>query len=396
MSRGTILIVGASVRAAAMSARRAGYQPFCIDLFADRDLRRIAECQRIGLSDYPTGLGRMMQIAPPGPWMYTGGLENHAELIDEWRRERSLLGNGRMQLRRARDPFWLSHHLFSRRSMTGGEFAEVSMPYPRCVYAESLPAPPPVIDRRQNDWLVKPLRGAGGTGIERWNGQPLPPNTFLQRFVPGESVSAVFVASGECCRFAGSTMQLVGKSWLNAQPSSYCGSIGPRRLTSDERLAWLEVGELLTKVGGVRGVFGVDAILNDSGLTVVEVNPRYPASAEVLELASSHAILGEHDESSFAAQVAIGKSVYYAPFAFQFPESGPWDTDLQSKWISWRVPNFADIPSPGERFQRCDPVITVFATGHDVDQCELRLRQRSHELAQRFSNCSGVFPEHLG
>ena len=40
---GRILILGASARAAAASALRAGLEPFAIDLFADRDTRQNAD-----------------------------------------------------------------------------------------------------------------------------------------------------------------------------------------------------------------------------------------------------------------------------------------------------------------------------------------------------------------
>jgi hypothetical protein len=42
-----VLILGASARAAAYSARRADLQPACIDLFADRDLAAVCPSRRI-------------------------------------------------------------------------------------------------------------------------------------------------------------------------------------------------------------------------------------------------------------------------------------------------------------------------------------------------------------
>jgi uncharacterized protein len=372
MSRGTIVIVGASVRAAAVSALRAGYQPYGIDLFADRDLRCVAECQRIEMLDYPAGIGGLMRKAPPGPWMYTGGLENHPELIEEWRRERELIGNGMAALVRVRDPQWLRQHV---------------------PFASSAASSSQAID--DNRWLLKPRRGAGGMSIDRWDGQPLPRDTYLQRFIPGRSVSAVFVGSDTGCRMVGSTWQLVGESWLHALPFRYCGSIGPRILTAKERQIWSEIGETLTDVGGLRGVFGVDAIISDSGLTVVEVNPRYPASAEVLELAEGLSVLAESSHQPSVAHAIIGKGISYAPFAFQFPGVGPWDVDLDEEWNPGRVPTFGDIPLLGESFRLSDPVVTIFATGDDEDQCLLNLRRQAQELDQLFTNCRGVNPPHL-
>jgi len=41
----SLLILGASTRAAAHSARRAGFRPICADMFTDEDLREVAEVQ---------------------------------------------------------------------------------------------------------------------------------------------------------------------------------------------------------------------------------------------------------------------------------------------------------------------------------------------------------------
>src|SRR5438128_59838 len=98
VDRGSLLIVGASVRAAAFSALRAGFHPWCIDLFADRDLCCRVPCHRIARRNYPEAIESVLHDAPPGPWMYTGGLENYPTLVDEWSVHRPLLGNGSAQL----------------------------------------------------------------------------------------------------------------------------------------------------------------------------------------------------------------------------------------------------------------------------------------------------------
>ncbi|HKB02483.1 MAG TPA: hypothetical protein VKD90_09695, partial [Gemmataceae bacterium] len=80
MSR--LLIVGASARAAAASARRAGFDPWCADLFGDADLARLApDSVRCPADKSPAGLIDTLRDAPPGPLIYTGGLENHPKLV---------------------------------------------------------------------------------------------------------------------------------------------------------------------------------------------------------------------------------------------------------------------------------------------------------------------------
>lgn len=347
---GPLIIVGASVRAAAMSARRSGYEPHAIDLFADRDLQIVARCQRIPRHDYPAGIGKFMRIMPPGPWMYTGGLENYPQLISDWSRDRELIGNGPEQLAKVRDPSWLSRHLPFATSVLEGDDTTSLEP---------------------DKWLVKPLIGAGGQDIHHWNGEALPKSSFLQLHLNGQSVSGLFDGHESGVTFIGSTIQLVGEPWLNAKPYQYCGSIGPRRLSHDERQQWVAIGQTLWAEGGLRGIFGVDAVLNKSQVTTIEVNPRYTASAELFELAQPGRL--------------FAKGVYFAPSEFHFPATGPWDEILNKPWNPSAMPLFADIPSPGEVFRPGDPVITFIATAENEPQCRALLPRASVQLAQRFA-----------
>jgi hypothetical protein len=105
-----VLVVGGSTRAAAWSARRAGLQPVCADLFADLDTRQIAEV--VHVRDYPCSLPQDVAHINADGWFYTGGIENHPDLVEQMDRPDAsygpLLGTSAAALRLIRDPFWLS------------------------------------------------------------------------------------------------------------------------------------------------------------------------------------------------------------------------------------------------------------------------------------------------
>ena len=61
-----LLILGASVRAAAFSALRAGLRPWCVDLFADLDLRANCPALVIDASRYPNGLAALAVVGESG------------------------------------------------------------------------------------------------------------------------------------------------------------------------------------------------------------------------------------------------------------------------------------------------------------------------------------------
>ncbi|MBW3539720.1 MAG: hypothetical protein KY476_05570, partial [Planctomycetes bacterium] len=59
----SLLIAGASARAAAQSAVRSGWSVTALDLFADRDLA--ATCEAVRVESYPWGLIAAAAAAPP-------------------------------------------------------------------------------------------------------------------------------------------------------------------------------------------------------------------------------------------------------------------------------------------------------------------------------------------
>src|SRR5260370_26812283 len=103
MMRVDLLLFGASTRAAAFSALRAGLRPCCHDLFADADLQARCAVTRLR-GKYPHDFLDRIDSAVAGPWAYTGGLENWPALVHRMARRRTLWGNDKDALRRARDP----------------------------------------------------------------------------------------------------------------------------------------------------------------------------------------------------------------------------------------------------------------------------------------------------
>ncbi|MEJ7637550.1 MAG: ATP-grasp domain-containing protein [Singulisphaera sp.] len=260
----SLLIVGASARSAAYSTRRAGGRPSCVDLFADRDLAAICPAARLSPREYPDGLARLAAEASASPWMYTGALENHPELVDRIAGSRPLWGNDGSILRAVRDPIAVAASL--RRA---------GLPCPRVRLS---PAGLP----RDESWLVKPLASAGGRGV-----QPLGPSSrpvrvpsYYQERIAGPSLSALFVGARSGARLCGVTRQWVGRGGARF---AYRGSLGPWPVSDRESARIGLLGGFLAASYRLVGLFGVDFILSDGQPWPVEINPRYTASVEVLE-----------------------------------------------------------------------------------------------------------------
>jgi predicted ATP-grasp superfamily ATP-dependent carboligase len=374
-----ILILGASARAAAASARRAGLEPFAVDLFADRDTRLLCDCLRCPPWEYPEGLFWLARQAPPMPWMYTGGLENYPELVGALAAERELWGNGPEVLAKAREPVGMNHSVHLQQNEC-----------PFTMYPGWEPPP----DGRV--WLRKPVRSAGGAGIRIASPADFaqatgPPDYFLQEFISGLPMSAVLRSEpGGLPALLGMTRQLVGEPWLHAGTFRYSGSVG----RADPELAEgvLDVTGQLIHDHGLVGVWGIDFIHRGTPHAwVVELNPRYTASVEVLEYTIGVAALGPKTvglADSTHPTKTVGKGIYYAPCHLTFPESGPWDESLAHVTDVWRRPDFADVPHPGDVIEPGHPVLTMLTEADTEADCLARLQSRAAELDRLF----GVTP----
>lgn len=369
-------IVGASARAAAVSAVRAGFAPWAVDLFADRDLRRIAHTVRCPMDEYPSALPRLVDVMPPGPVIYTGGLENHPEVLRDLAARREVWGNLPENFGYARDPRFLA--------------------LPSHIPRVSPPVNAPLLEPcpKHGRWVRKRFNSAGGMDVRFGEpGEPASRRHFFQLFADGLPMSMLFVTScgtGRAeTRCLGVTEQLVGESWLHAEPFAYCGNVGPVDLPDEVRDGLVRYGSLVAGESGLRGVWGLDFVFDDTTAHPVEVNPRYTASAEVLELAGWESFLTRHALEFAAAPLrtfskpsraaVVGKAIYYAPHALAFP-IGPWDDELSRPFDPWRVPDFADIPDAGSVIEAGQPVLTVFATGDTPAAVRRELQSRAAEL----------------
>jgi len=373
-----ILVVGLSTRAIAESAVRGGHPVVTLDYFGDRDQRALVENYALlrdpgldGATGAPFSAGALLRASRHldfGAVVYISNLENHPEVVEELAQGRVLLGNAPAALYQVRD--WRTLRAFCRED-------GISCPATLLV-GEAEKATPAI------RWLLKPVRSGGGHGIRPWAGRALDEAHVLQAYIQGRPASAAFVADGQRCVVIGLTEQLIGRRELGARGFAWCGNILPLAMRPAERAAVLEMVERiaagLTRRFGLRGVNGVDLIVTDGPdgsprVFLVEVNPRYTASMELVERAYGLNVFSLHLEAmagrlpvfSLAEHVRsqglyFGKGIVYARRAVTVP-----DTD------GWTERGRRDIPFPGERIEAGHPVCTVLAAGEGRDACWKRL-----------------------
>ncbi len=420
-------IVGASARAAATLSGVADLHT--CDLFADHDLCQVANADKIPGTSFPHEFLRWAvskgvagacghdPVRSASSWMYTGGLENHPGLVDAISDHHQLAGCSGEVLAAVRDPFRLAQFVADAR--IDGVRSPVISWDPETLF--NLPQ----ASRQSIRVLRKPLKSCGGLGIQKVEaGAEVDddeavvevddeakfleePTLYYQQFVEGVPQAGLFLASDDDCRLLGVT-----RSWVNASggdPFRYEGSLGPLRIdernaadqngNGDTWLRWLRLGQALSKQFGMRGLFGVDAIVTaDYEIVPLEVNPRFTASMELLPLIEDRTVVEWHlatcrtgvlpdQQSCLAARFPeteqgrpgrpfVGKGILYAPASSELVGSIEWNDNLRQRLIEIATANdatLADLPVNGETICPGSPIMTVLTRGDDPEKIRTAL-----------------------
>lgn len=387
-----IAIVGASARAMAESAVRAGCRVAACDLFADQDLRAVAESVRVCPPErYPEKLADLLSELNPDAWCYTGALENHPNLIARMRQSRPLWGNPEGVVRLVRDLRRLAEVLQAAgfafpRTVPGVEADKAFESY--------------------QGWILKSGVGAAGSHVRRWSGEPPAPDEWLQEYVEGTHCSAVYAAGMAGVELLGATRQILARDVNPSAPKEfrYVGNTGPLPLEDLVRARLVRLGETLAGAFGLRGVFGVDYVLAGGEIRPIEVNPRWPASSEVIERASGQSVFARHAaafrgpphaggwprSAADPSSAAPGEGRFATRFIVYAPRAGRLRHGAPRRWRDDDGSDFAcaDIPAAGALHRLGEPILTLLL-GH-LEQDEGI--ERAREAADRFL-CEWFEPE---
>lgn len=363
-----LAIVGASVRAAAFSALRAGFEVVTADLFADADLRAHCDATRIE-SGYPDSLADWLAATECDGWLFTGALENHHELINAMAKLRPLVGCSSGAIRATRNPLLLQPVIQA-----------AGLAFPETIESgEKLP-----LDR---SWLCKTYRSANGSGVWLLDGveareRAADQEAYFQRFIGGTSAAAVYLCSRSSSTLLGVTYQLVGDAAVGAKPWHYSGSVGPLRISDAVAAQLAKLGELLSERFKLSGLIGVDLVIAGDKAWIIEINPRYSASAEVVERMLGVSVVGTHVKACMGESIELPPSLRSGRNVAKSDESvanthgklilyAKHDALVDEAFHAWAMGHssldphacrLADIPAVGETISAGHPILTAFAS----------------------------------
>ena len=338
-----ILAAGASARAVAESASRAGHEVLAVDMFGDRDLLAVASWRQADREDPGGSLASAALEQGVDAVVFASGVENNPDAVEYLRSAGvRVLAPCALALRRCRDTEELA------RVCARNHIAR-----PR-VFSEPSPGA---------DILVKPKRGGSGIGIRDWDGVTgAAEDEYLQEKIGGVPLSVVFLADGRSAVLLGVSRQFAGEAFLGAEDYAWCGNLMPFDAPPEERKALSaelrRVVSALVSEFELAGACGADFILSGGVPWLLEINPRISASFELAELLTGINAFDAHlsalegrlpeEREVLAGGPFRGKGIVYAPRGMTAPDTS-----------GWLGTNRRDIPQAWSPLPRGLPICTV-------------------------------------
>ncbi|MEY4413106.1 MAG: hypothetical protein RIQ53_399 [Pseudomonadota bacterium] len=283
-----LAVLGLSARQLAERAREEGCEVvLAADLFGDADTRRASRrwCDLRLQADETVqpGLEAGLQLSEPGfaaalrqaraagaaGWLAGAGFEAQPRLLALGARLLPLFGTPPLAQQAVRRP-----------QAFFGLLARHGLPHPDWL---PLPATDEEIAALGSGWLLKQAHASGGAHVRRWQlGEPAPAagwaeGSYLQCHMPGQPMSATFVADGHVAELLGYNRQIV--AGRGARPWRFAGVIGPLPVPAAVRSVIEQALAVLVPAFGLRGLCSLDFLWDGHGLPqLLEVNARPPAS----------------------------------------------------------------------------------------------------------------------
>lgn len=262
----TIVLVGASVRAAAESARKAGFSPIAIDLFGDRETLAVAQ-QWVHLDDLRANHSEQAfrEITQDSQRIaIVGGLQGGYDWIG--RCDKTFLGANPKLFAQCDEPGFLESLASAAK-----------VHFPATHQQGVAPA----------GWLIKQRASSGGLGVSLChNRRLLPENAYAQRRLSGRVHGASFLGSGNHAIPLGVCRLL--KKRLADLPYAFAGAVGPVPISSRVQEQLRRLGNAFVAQTSLQGPFNIDLIIDHhDDVWLLEVNPRWSGSMEIVESAWS-------------------------------------------------------------------------------------------------------------
>lgn len=222
-----------------------------------------------------------------------------------------------------------------------------------------------------NQFILKPIKGSGGYNINLLdNASDLQFNEsefILQEYVEGINVSSSILSNDDNAKTIINSRLLTMEDFGKKDSFIYVGNILP--LTNESMMADIngiddiikemnETSENLALKFNLLGSNGVDYIINENGLHVIEINPRIQGTFECVEKTLGINMLDTHIKACKGELIDIPepkrysyKKIIYSP--------------TMTKYEKIDLDNIYDLPHIGSITEKSEPLLTIIDSDED-------------------------------
>ncbi|MHA1294375.1 MAG: ATP-grasp domain-containing protein [Promethearchaeota archaeon] len=240
--------------------------------------------------------------------------------------------------------------------------------------------------------VLKPYGGAGGVNIRIASKKDdvesgyleISQNTkdiriYIQEFIEGKDVSSMTLSTGKKCKILSINEQIIGLNEVNApSPFSYCGNIIPLDSPKEINQNIANCSIKLANSLGLIGINGMDFVLKDTTPHLMEINPRFPGTFELVENILETNLLKLHFETfqgklpsqEFPYKKCGAKYVLFSNGNYKLP-------DLSN------MKGVHDIPFPGTEVNKGTPICTILIYGKNKTEAVKKGLQTINEIYKK-------------
>ncbi len=346
-----ILVVGANTRAVACSLKKLGYNIYSADYFGTYDLQKCA-------TEYKSIL---KQKAYQSCGHFTENF--NSKHLEELSQEFIGVADSIICLAGASPENYPKKKIIGNKNVKDVEnkhklYMKLKDEFklPKTYIISDLNEANEIINNHPDKkFILKPIHGSGGYGIQNWDNVNLNHDFsefMLQELIEGLNISVSILSTGSESRTILNSEQIIGEASLGqANPYGYCGNIASLLFDKDAA----NVSEAIVNRLSLIGSNGVDCILRDDDLFIIEVNPRIQGTLECAEESLGINMMKAHIEACNGVMMDVPKPKKFAVKMIIHAMKRSLVAGLSFK-------GYQDIPIENVIIEKGEPVTTVVSS----------------------------------
>ncbi|MBQ2636713.1 MAG: ATP-grasp domain-containing protein [Methanobrevibacter sp.] len=232
-------------------------------------------------------------------------------------------------------------------------------------------------------FILKPLQGSGGYGVQladddinlEFNDRKF----IMQEYVNGINLSSSVLSNKNEAKTIINSRLLTENDFENNDSFIYIGNIVP--LTTESIMIDVEdiaeinsemkdTSEKLSKKFNLIGSNGVDYILNENGLYVIEINPRIQGTFECVEKSLGINMLEAHIKACKGEIIDVGTPQYYSYKKIIY-------SPVRNKYKNIDLDNIYDLPHVGSITEKSEPLLIIIDKDKDFEKLYKKVESSS-------------------